>query len=252
VMADFGTATMHEVESQGGDPSLFVTAPGLVVGTVLYMAPEQLMCEPPDIRCDIYALATVMFEMLTLELPYDGADKRSLAYKYRKLSFEADLSPLEGKVPPKVSAAIGRALSRDPDDRFATPRAFHRALREAIHGTPREGSLPLRLLSGATLSRDPDQAETGRRSLAMARKRVRGWLEAAAAVSRGNGALARLKQTFLKGLAGAWRWMDRFLDRLAADPVRVLFLVLLLVLVLLAVSQLRTSSEILKELRRLS
>jgi class 3 adenylate cyclase/tRNA A-37 threonylcarbamoyl transferase component Bud32 len=123
MVVDFGIAL---AVSAPNDPRL--TTPGLAVGTPSYMSPEQIAGgESIDARSDVYALACVLFEMLAGEPPFTGP--RAQAVFARVMSEPArDLSEHNAGVPRHVSAAVGRALAKSPDDRFSSAAEFASAL----------------------------------------------------------------------------------------------------------------------------
>ena len=95
------------------------TLPGLTIGTIHYMSPEQLDGEAAvDGRADVYSLACVVYEMLCGRPPFTGSPnvvmRRHLSERPRPLG-----SMCSG-IPPKIGAALARALAKDPDARFAT------------------------------------------------------------------------------------------------------------------------------------
>src|SRR6185503_11521510 len=70
---DFGLAVrVPKVNESAKDLSARLTEPGMVVGTVGYMAPEQVRGLPVDHRVDIFALGTILYELLTGEYAFDG------------------------------------------------------------------------------------------------------------------------------------------------------------------------------------
>ena len=78
-LLDFGLARLRASEasrlSSAGDSfSVSQTAPGIVVGTLRYMAPEQLEGKEVDLRVDIFAFGAVLYEMLTGKKAFDGAE----------------------------------------------------------------------------------------------------------------------------------------------------------------------------------
>jgi formylglycine-generating enzyme required for sulfatase activity/tRNA A-37 threonylcarbamoyl transferase component Bud32 len=109
VIADFGIA--RAVAESGGAADARLTATGIAVGTPDYMSPEQRLggrAGPIDARTDVYALACVLSEMLTGELPRPSAPRRAL--------------------PEGVDRAVRRALSDAPEQRFDSAAAFIAAL----------------------------------------------------------------------------------------------------------------------------
>ncbi len=125
---DFGVAKMlqHDV---GID-----TTAGSMVGTLKYMAPEQIAGDPPDARVDLYALGMLLYEMLAGTLPYDYKERVALL---RAILNEAPV-PLLNKapdVPGPLAEIVMRAISKMPSERFQTADAFRDALKPfAMHG----------------------------------------------------------------------------------------------------------------------
>ncbi|WP_411282022.1 protein kinase domain-containing protein [Gemmatimonas sp.] len=131
VLADFGiAASMRAPEDQR------LTRVGTSLGTPAYMSPEQATADR-DLgpESDVYALSTILFELLTGELPFTGATfEAMIVQRYthdapRCVSRRVD-------TPPACDAAIARALSREPADRFASARAFAAALGEPQAASP--------------------------------------------------------------------------------------------------------------------
>ena len=104
-----------------------LTRSGSIVGTLAYMAPEQLRGEEGDEACDLYSLAIVLYEMLT------GAPPFSANSEYDLMQAQINQKPdrLIPRVPgldSKVESAIMKALSKKPAQRFPSTRAFSDAL----------------------------------------------------------------------------------------------------------------------------
>ena len=96
-------------------------------GTPLYMAPERLLCQPSDeILCDIYSLGVTLAEAVTLVPPFSvpaGLPRSDVARAPRR---EQPGSPARHgpRAPPALEAIIGRAMSRDPRDRYPSMTSF--------------------------------------------------------------------------------------------------------------------------------
>lgn len=95
-----------------------LTAVGTLLGTPQYMAPEQIRNEPMDGRSDQFSWGVLAYELLTGELPWKGTGLHVMA---RIISDEPrPLRELNPDVPEEAAAVIMRALSKAPDDRFAS------------------------------------------------------------------------------------------------------------------------------------
>jgi formylglycine-generating enzyme required for sulfatase activity/dienelactone hydrolase len=152
LVADFGIA-----RAVGGDGTEQLTATGMSIGTPAYMSPEQAAgATHLDGRTDIYSLGCVLYEMLAGAAPFTGTTPQSVIAK-RFVEPPPRVSALRNTVPPAVEAAVAKALSREPDDRFATATEFAQALappstmsavpgREAVRGRDRRATWMARAL----------------------------------------------------------------------------------------------------------
>jgi serine/threonine-protein kinase len=104
-----------------------ITVTGAVVGTPLYMSPEQARGEAVDVRSDVYSLAAVVFEMVTGAPPF--IDK-TLANVYARLLTTPPpiASTLASTVPRALDDVLARALAKSPADRYADVAAFSAAM----------------------------------------------------------------------------------------------------------------------------
>ncbi len=99
------------------------TATGMIIGTPHYMAPEQGKGTPVDGRADQYSLGIVGYRMITAELPFGGDSVHTIIYKH--IYEEPPLvSTKRPGIPGALTAAISRALSKDPELRFPTMEDF--------------------------------------------------------------------------------------------------------------------------------
>lgn len=119
---DFGIAKIAGDAPQRGQD---LTQAGFVVGTPIYMSPEQLAGERLDARSDVYSLAIIVYQMLTGRLPFTGDNMQAIMVK----RLTEDPSPIREAnpavtVPPAVEAALMRALQRRRDRRTPTVRDF--------------------------------------------------------------------------------------------------------------------------------
>ena len=124
-VTDFGIAKVV-----GGDSTL-ATRAGEVLGTPAYIAPEQARGAPLSPATDVYALATMLYELLSGQLPFpEEADAMALLFKH---AYE-DPTPLDQKaanVPPPVVPVVMRGLATAPEDRYESAESFAIALAEA-------------------------------------------------------------------------------------------------------------------------
>jgi eukaryotic-like serine/threonine-protein kinase len=93
------------------------TEAGFIVGTPLYMSPEQLRGEEADIRADIYSTGVVLFEIFTGELPFKGQSAMQIMLKHLEEPPPAPRT-IWPEVPPKLEGVILRCLEKDPAARY--------------------------------------------------------------------------------------------------------------------------------------
>ncbi|WP_042371854.1 serine/threonine-protein kinase [Streptacidiphilus neutrinimicus] len=126
------------------------TTVGQFVGTLDYVAPEQITGKPVDGRCDVYSLACVAFEMLTGAPPFRRDDDLALlwAHQYDEPPLATALRP---QLPGAVDAVLARALAKTPPERYDSCLDFVAALRAATTGAaaraPQEGHAPTQVVT---------------------------------------------------------------------------------------------------------
>ncbi|MFL5955582.1 MAG: protein kinase domain-containing protein [Gaiellaceae bacterium] len=115
-VTDFGIARSLDVQHG-------MTQTGTVLGTSDYIAPEQAQGQRVDEHTDVYSLGVVLYELLTNEVPFPGENFVAVAMRH----INEPPPPIRDKrpdVPPRVEAAVQRAMAKDPEDRFPTMAAF--------------------------------------------------------------------------------------------------------------------------------
>jgi len=107
-----------------------LTTVGQFVGTLDYVAPEQISGKPVDGRCDVYSLGCVVFEMLTGEPPYRRDDDLALLWAHLN-DPPPDVRERRADLPAGVGAVLRRAMAKQRDDRYGSCLEFVAALRAA-------------------------------------------------------------------------------------------------------------------------
>ena len=148
----------------------------MLLGTVAYLAPEQVARGIADSRADVYACGVMLFELLTGSPPYTGANALQVAYRHLHEDVPKPSSVVP-EVPGSVDRLVAAATARDPADRphDATALLFRtRAVLERLEADPDGTALPMRR----------DTAPLGALGYALAEEDALGVADAA----RGSGA----------------------------------------------------------------
>ncbi len=116
-VVDFGLAKLasNSIESMSEAESTLLTHPGLIIGTVPYMSPEQARGQTVDARSDIWSFGVVMYEMIAHRTPFEGQSNiDTLAAILSK-----EPGPLT-QVSPELDRIVGKMLRKDPEERYQT------------------------------------------------------------------------------------------------------------------------------------
>ncbi|MEW6400577.1 MAG: protein kinase [Chloroflexota bacterium] len=152
ILMDFGIAKIV-----GGQRH---TATGAVVGTAMYMSPEQIKGQHPDRRTDIYSLGVTLFEMVSGKPPFEADSAMTLMMMHVNDPIP-DPRSLNPDVPDDLVAVINKALAKNPDARFQTAAQMAAALRNILARMRSGASAPVPA-PGATMVEDsPISADSG-------------------------------------------------------------------------------------------
>jgi serine/threonine protein kinase/Tfp pilus assembly protein PilF len=174
---DFGLAKLSGAPSRSGElqaPALSETGTesGMIMGTVSYMSPEQARGQKADARSDIFSLGVVLYEMITGHKPFEGATK-SDAFAALLTAEPPPISQYESDVPSALEQLLAKALRRDREER-------HQSAADMLAGLK---ALRQRLEHDSFAGRNGDNANAiTRKDVGAARRRVRPWAIAAAAI----------------------------------------------------------------------
>ncbi|MYS90803.1 MULTISPECIES: serine/threonine-protein kinase [Streptomyces] len=109
------------------------TTVGQFVGTLDYVAPEQISGKPVDARCDVYGFACVVFEILAGHPPFLRDDDMALLWAHQ-YDDPPPLTESRPGLPPRMDPVFAKALAKNPDDRYPSCLTFVAALRAATAG----------------------------------------------------------------------------------------------------------------------
>lgn len=158
---DFGIAKLREA---AGTEQPGMTMTGMVVGTPLYMSPEQFMGKKAageiDGRTDIYSLGVVLYQMVTAQLPFEGDTPYSLMMQHLQGTVRPphELAP-ELHIPESLSRVILKAIDKSRDQRFQTAEEFIAALDQVKDDPATTGQVANAVMEGDRVASVPTVKE---------------------------------------------------------------------------------------------
>jgi len=133
LLLDQGTRSVHHTAHAATSPQgSALTRVGAIMGTPLYMSPEQCGGGRVDTRSDIYSLGVIAYQMLVGEPPFEG--NTSTVMRAHREHSPQDLHKRDAKIPKRVAAVVMSALSKNPAERPPTAFAFASGLRAQSEG----------------------------------------------------------------------------------------------------------------------
>jgi len=128
-LADFGLAKLGD--NTHVDPTGILTEgrtkPGMIIGTIAYMSPEQCSGKNLDSRSDIFSFGTVLYELLGGRRPFEGATDLELL----KTIAHGEPPPLGGQIPLELRVVVEKALEKNPEERYQSARELLLDLKRA-------------------------------------------------------------------------------------------------------------------------
>lgn len=120
-LTDFGIARIEDTAAG------YQTQAGEILGTPMYMSPEQVMGKKADGRSDLYSIGVILYEMITGKRPFTG---NNLAAIFRSITHDVPEQPysIDPFISRSLSDVIMKSLSKSPDDRFQSGKALADAL----------------------------------------------------------------------------------------------------------------------------
>ena len=137
---DFGIAKLSEpaaaadglsrkIDANAATLIQSVTIPGMILGTVFYMSPEQARGLKVDARSDIFSLGAVIYEIIARKLPFSGATIADVIASILK-SEPPPLSEIVKNLPPEFEQSVAKSLNKNREDRYQTMNDFAEDLKQ--------------------------------------------------------------------------------------------------------------------------
>jgi hypothetical protein len=128
-LGDFGLAKLAETTTDLTETlTEGRTQPGMIIGSIPYMSPEQASGKPVDTRSDIFSFGVLLYEALSSRRPFLGATDIQVL----RAIMHGEAPPLPASVPPALRSIVDKAIEKEPADRYQTMRDMVVDLRRAV------------------------------------------------------------------------------------------------------------------------
>jgi serine/threonine protein kinase/Tfp pilus assembly protein PilF len=223
---DFGLAKLTErppelVDTEG--PTSIKTDPGTIVGTAVYMSPEQARGMPVDARTDIFSLSVVLYEMVAGHLPFEGSTSSEVLASILSEKEPQPLARYSREVPAELERIVSKALRKNRDQRYQTIQDLlldlKSLMQELEFEKKLERSAPQKSKSEVE-TREPEGAETVMGSAARSTLSERG-ATSAIRINKGRVVIAVAALLIIASAAGAYFYFTRARTR-AINSIAVL------------------------------
>jgi Tol biopolymer transport system component/predicted Ser/Thr protein kinase len=136
-LADFGLAKLEEAQAEACATMTLTegkTLPGVILGTIAYMSPEQASGQKLDARSDVFSFGIVLYEALSGRRPFGGSSELEVL----KTIIHGAPEPLDAAVPLALRMVVEKALEKDPAERYQSTRDLVVDLRRSARSKPAE------------------------------------------------------------------------------------------------------------------
>ncbi len=123
---DFGVAKLEASQ---------LTTQGQVFGSPSYMAPEQALEARADARSDVFALGSILYELLTGRRAFPGRNAAEIVMRLAREQPDPPSRTAQG-IPPEIDAVVALALAKDPGKRYASAKALAEDVEDVVEGRP--------------------------------------------------------------------------------------------------------------------
>src|SRR3989441_7095078 len=206
---DFGLAkltaprSIDSIDSEARTRANIKTDPGLVMGTAIYMSPEQARGLAVDARTDIFSLGIVLYEMVAGRLPFDGSNRNEIMASVLSDKEPQPLTRYSSEAPNGLGRIVSKALRKNRDERYQTIKDMLLDLQslkqELEFERKRESSTPPRAEGASASSQFGAHPSGGRAAEATTGPPEGGTLDTAAA-SSAEYIVSRIKQNKLSAV----------------------------------------------------